>query len=391
MSEFQIGSDQMICRVPIEMLFCESDEFLGNTLKNASRPQAWHDVHVHSDGLSILSLRSHIRLFEGFFEPDKLDVSFYKNWWNAIHAGLGVNPPKTADERIFDRYDYFSYLNGRFAANGIDDDAFLLDGEYDPATGRFVLRDGHHRAAYLIARRERWANARMSAASHAALCDADRGALARQMLPAEGASDYYQPVEHPLLPPSFAHRDNFFPNRLSAIADALGYLRPASVLDIGSNIGYFSRHFSRSGARAVGVEPQEPHYNIAVALNALFQTNCDLRMSTAEEAQLGDEVFDIGIVLTVLYHFLNRPEIAIAMAQLIDKHVAYYLFWESGSDIDREVAFMAEHTGFGFYKRLRFTIGTGRVRELGVFARSAEAIEELTSYDPYRNFLADQG
>jgi hypothetical protein len=30
------------------------------------------------------------------------------------------------------------------------------------------------------------------------------------------------------------------------------------------------------------------------------------------------------------------------------------------------------------------------VRELGVFARSAEAIEELTTYDPYRNFLADQ-
>ncbi|MBU3078664.1 class I SAM-dependent methyltransferase [Sphingomonas quercus] len=387
-TSFKVVGDTYICRVPVEMLFCESNDFIHGPGKYPDRPPLWHQQHGITDGLSILSLRSHVRLFEGFFDPSRLDVGYYENWWNATHRTMGVAPPRDAARQIFERYDYFNHLNARYAENGVDDDAFLLDGEYDAATGRFILRDGHHRASYLIGRRQRWANVRMSPRSFGSLFEPSIGARVRRHVEQIGYKEPYSPIEHPQFHIPFAHRDNFFPNRLGCIADTLGYIRPASVLDIGCNAGYFSRHFSRLGAQVVGVEPQDSHFTTASILNELFNTQCDFRQDTAESVDLGSQVFDMAIVLTVLYHFLDRGDTAVKIAKKIDNHVSDFLFWESGSDIAREIDFMNRHTGFGAYRRLRMTIGTGRVRELGIFARNADAIDSLLAFNPYRPFLA---
>ncbi|TCM15772.1 methyltransferase family protein [Novosphingobium sp. PhB165] len=384
---YNIDGDKHICRVPVEMLFCESNDFIHGPNAYAERPPLWHQQHNITDGLPIMSLRSHIRLFEGFFDPSQLDVSYYENWWNTIHNTMGIALPCSAADQISQRYDYFNHLNARYAENGIEDEAFLLEGEYDASTGRFILRDGHHRTCYLIARRERWANVRMSRSSFSALFEPSIGERVRNHVDKVGYSQPYAPIEHPQFHIPFAYRDNFFPNRLSCIADTLGYIRPASVLDIGCNAGYFSRHFSRMGAHVVGVEPQDCHFSTASILNELFNTQCDFRQDTAENVDLGDQVFEVAIMLTVLYHFLDKGDTAVKIAKKIDSHVSHFVFWESGSDAAREIEFMKRHTGFSAYRRLRMTSGTGRVRELGVFARESDTIDNLLAFNPYHQIM----
>lgn len=379
-------AEDVALRVPLDMVHCECLDTLGTRSQHQHLPPLWHEMNRWSGGLPVLQLRSHQRLFSGFFEPDHPGDAIYRNWWRHIFVAANLEAPHSVGDQILGRYDQFLRL------------AFDLDqpkanriappqAEYDAGSGRVVLRDGHHRAAFLTAARRRWITVRLSGASAAALLNPEiRDAVSRDFQRWAGEATY-QPIEHPSFVSGPPHRDGFVPDRLNLIADALGYYRPRSVLDLGSNIGRFSRYFSRAGARVVGIEPQDIHLERADALNTLFDTRAEFRGARLQDAALGDEIFEVGLALTLVYHFMDDPTVGPAMVRQIDRHVSRFLFWETGRDPAEEIAFVVRHSGFKAYRRLAGTLGTGRVREIGVFARDEADLDNLARFDPYQNVL----
>jgi len=82
--------------------------------------------------------------------------------------------------------------------------------------------------------------------------------------------------------------------------------------------------------------------------------------------------YDVGIILTVFYHYYNNPilkddRVRDRFLKKLDATIDYMLIWESGDDYEGERSFIIENTKFKRFEHIAWTDGTGKLRELGVF------------------------
>lgn len=188
-------------------------------------------------------------------------------------------------------------------------------------------------------------------------------------------SHIYTPIQHPALYDIKSKRDNCGYTRLMYLCEF--FLKEGikvegmKVLDVGSYIGYFSQHMCRMGAKVTSVEYAEDIYQLSRALNNLFgYNNIDLRNTGIEEID-DEEKFDISIMLTVLYWYLDTP-LGEKIIEKIDKVTKGMLIWESGDEIEKEKLFILEKSSFDSYVKITDTFGTGKSREMGVFFRKKQ-------------------
>lgn len=180
----------------------------------------------------------------------------------------------------------------------------------------------------------------------------------------------------PILNPHFMHlkseRDDDYPTRMDLIMEYLGAssVRGKRVIDIGCNIGFYARHFTRQGAIVTGYEPLAEHYELARQLNVLERVHFDLKEEQFERSILTD-TYDIGLLLTVFYHVMDDLPVREAFLRKLDQSVTGILFWESGAEAEKEKSILLVGTHFDRYEKLADTEGTGKKREFGVFLKSS--------------------
>lgn len=187
--------------------------------------------------------------------------------------------------------------------------------KYDRKGGYFHVKDGHHRAIFQYCSGVRQVPARMIEHDYEFWKHTDVVNQVTEVFSRHLRTLIYTPIMNPHFMHLKSERDDVYPTRMDLIMEYLGSssVRGKKVIDIGCNIGFYARHFTRQGAIVSG------------------------------------------------YSFLRK----------LDQSVTGMLFWESGAEPEKEKAILLAGTHFDRYEKLADTEGTGKKREFGVFLKSS--------------------
>ncbi|WP_334072756.1 MULTISPECIES: class I SAM-dependent methyltransferase [Paenibacillus] len=356
--------------VPIELIFTDVDVRTANKEHTIpSFTEEWFAHHkVYSD-VSLMRMEPHQELFRYFYGETLASPEPYLDWYEGIHRLRGIVPPMEREGLLNQKRMEFE--NMRFYLQ--NDPSYFTD--HPPQVtyrtpGRFNIQDGHHRAAFLYCSGLRRIPVRMPRADYERWMNPEALEDTLHTMAVQQRDLIYTPILHPRFYEMRSERDEFYKTRLDVILEYLGprNLKRLKVLDIGCNIGYYARHFTREGARVTGIEPDPQHTDLLMQLNRLERADFELVCEPLERL-VGLQGYEVGLLLTVFYHFMGDPDLSERFLGIVDCAVQGLLFWESGDRIEEEKSLLFKHTGFEDYVKLADTFGTGKYRELGVFLK----------------------
>lgn len=359
-----------VAKVPLELLFTDYIEE-DKTKIIPHFTKAWYEDHKRFADLPIIRLSPHLQLFRYFMNGREFP-QLYLEWHSLIHTTRGLQVPISEQELLEQRRLQYSTWTALFSKNA---DYFLNDPifvAYDKKGGYFRIKDGHHRTIFQYCRGVRYIPARMTLQDYNYWKNTEAVEGVKETFSRHQRTLIYTPILNPYFEHLTSERDSTYPTRLDLILEHLGSVsvRGKNVLDIGCNIGYYSRHFARQGARVTGYEPMAEHYELARELNHLERVQFDIRTEHFERTRLKEE-YEIGLLLTVFYHVMDNPSVRQAFLRNVDRAVTGLLFWESGAEPGREKEILLQGTKFDEYEKLGDTEGTGKKREFGVFKKSS--------------------
>lgn len=359
---------RMLTSVPVELLFTEGPR----RAPIEHWTEAWQAQHQRWADLPLVRLAPHLGLYR-FFMGQRADPQPYLDWYEAIFASRGLTPPLGVEALLATRHRDYLAMERRLETGGVAAFSELpITVDYNQR-GYFNIRDGHHRAAFLVARGRRHMVVEMTTEDFAFWQGRHLDAV-RELLYADGGQRLvYTPMLLPGLLDYPSERDGAAPSRLDLILESLGERRLAGlgVLDIGCNVGFYGRHFAREGAKVTGIDLDPKHIELGRRLNQAHQLEFELRCEPFEDADL--EPHDLGLLLTVLYHYGADVKRRTKLLEKVDATVRRWLYWESGAEPEKEKRWLLEGTHFDQYRKLGDTWGTGKRRELGVFFVGGDA------------------
>ncbi|MEF2965957.1 DUF1698 domain-containing protein [Paenibacillus sp. M1] len=373
MAEYRTGEppEQMIvANVPVELIFTDMDVRTAKRERGIpSFTEKWYAHHLLHSDISIPRLEPHRLLFRYFMGDPAASPSPYLDWYEAIHSTRGLEPPLSGSGLLRQRQSEFHNMRDALKKGLSYFTEHPVEARYN-LPGRFNIRDGHHRASFLYCSGLRRIPVRMPHSDYKRWTDDEALKQAENKMADPKRKLIYTPILHPAFYHMRSERDEVHKTRLDYILEYLGMrnLRGLKVLDIGCNIGYYSRHFVREGALVTGLEPDNFHHEFLVVLNRLEHASFRL-ITEPMEALENLEEHDIGLMLTVFYHLMSDPARREPFLSALDRSVRGMLFWESGDRIAEEKSLLLNGTGFKTYVKLADTFGTGKYRELGVFLK----------------------
>lgn len=358
----------VICEVPIELLFTDLDVISSQSVHLIERfTDAWYEHHLQYSNISIMRFTPHRELYR-YLMGLSGSAAAYQDWYDKIYSTRGLAPPMVPDKLLLQRRMEFINMNNELSVQSSFYRDHPIEASYNPS-GYFNIKDGHHRAAFLYCRGFRRVFVKMSASDHRHWRNDQQAAAVQSLIERQQRRLIYTPILNPAFYDWNSERDEVYPSRLDIILQYLGpySLQGTRVIDIGCNIGYHARCFTREGAKVTGVEHDPNHVEMLNELNRLERTWFDVVPLPFQQAEVGK--YDIGVLLTVLYHIMKDEEECRAFLRKIDASVEHLLFWESGDEIEAEKRLLLANTGFLYYEKLADTAGTGKYRELGVFLK----------------------
>ena len=363
-SFIRLDEKGLVCAfVPIELVFTETTE--SSQSKHKHITDEWIEYQSVYENIPIMKLKPHIELFTYFAHGTTLPDSYFE-WYNKIFTTRGLTPDINATQILEKRSSQYVFMQ-----NGLINNYFP---NHPPKAvynqnGYFNLTDGHHRIVFLF----------IKGFNKVALCMTKRDYLnwrndnalspVLSIIEKTSRNDYYTPIHNPFFINTPAYRETTSKSRLHHIVSFFmeERMRNRKVIDIGANLGYFGNHFCREGAEVICLEPDTHHHSLACSLKDLIRSGCVFRQEHFEYFEYNG-VFDIGIMLTVFYHYYNNIETRDKFIDNINRYIKSYLVWESGENYDEEREFLLSHTKFKKFHHLAYTYGTNKIRQLGVFS-----------------------
>lgn len=363
-----VEGDQCVAWVPFELLFVESVESAEGY--NGLTKEWWETNGIYL-GKPLLNLSPHKSLF-GFFINGTTPEPYLK-WYREIHTSRNIEPPYDSMSILNKRQEEFIFMQNELG-RGMQ---FFVDApimaRWNQSAGVFNVKDGHHRAWFLHASGIRNLPVQMNVGEYLRWRNDENVNPVIKLIEKQDRKEYYTPIPHPYFMELPAYRDKLANMRLDHV---LNYVEPydfrsKKVIDIGSNLGHASQYFYRRGSDVTCFEPFADHYEAACVLNILLHTKCTMYQERFEDHDF-NTTYDVGIILTVFYHYYNNPilkddRVRDRFLEKLDTTIDYMLIWESGDDYEGERSFIIENTKFKKFKHIAWTYGTGKLRELGVF------------------------
>jgi len=355
-------SGYVVAELPAELFFTDGND----CAEIPSVTPQWIAFHQTWSDVPLARLIPHRQLVEHFLTASPTQPRQYLQWHRNVFETRGLPVPLRPDQVLVTEYEKFSTWR-----DGLLNRPQLfweepVEVRLNPK-GYFNIRNGHHRAMFLYCHGWRRIPARLKAEELEEWINAPAQEAAWNEVRQQGRMLFYTPILNPSFYGIHAERDSVHQTRLDLILRYLGSRRVTgkTLLDIGSNIGFYARHFRREGAKVTGVEPDEYHVRLAERVNQLTQVEYDSCSERLETASIG--VHDLGLMLSVFYHFFQDSQNARAFIRKVDQCVDELLFWESGDQPTQERKYILNHTHFRSYTPLGKTYGTGKAREMGVF------------------------
>ncbi|MFH5187558.1 methyltransferase domain-containing protein [Paenibacillus sp. TAB 01] len=240
--------------------------------------------------------------------------------------------------------------------------------KYDKNRGFFSVIDGLHRATFLYSKGVRHIYAMMSLNDYNAYTNKSNISPLIELLGDFKINDIYTSILHPTFYRYSTLRDIVFPTRVELAFKALRgiNLRGKKLIDIGCNNGYNARMFAREGLKVTAIEMDKNIYELAKAISVLENTNVNYVYGKFEDIE-ATESYDIALLMTVLYWYLETPEILESFFERLNSMVSEMIIWESGDKPELEKELIIRNTKFKKYQKLSITTGTGKLREFGIF------------------------
>lgn len=338
--------DETLAYIPTDLLF-EKNNRKHFYIKYADLIESFKEMDGRGDGLSniekYIESYSLTKLTNRRFDRTSDKLRYIQEQFNCYNMRLNCG------------MDWF--INNPIKVI-FDDNRFLIENN-DVFHVAFLIAKGIFRIPALISKEEyfRWINAEK-------LLTAVHYAKTKKMLVS------YTPLEHPYFYNFPIARDIGGNSRIITICKWLMEegieIENKSVIDMGAYYGFFSRFFSRLGAKVTLVEANENSFGFCKQLNELMRLN-SINMYCGEIEKLEEtSSYDICLLLTVLYWYY-KDTIGLRILNVVDRVTKGALLWESGDQIEEEKEWIMSNSSFKHYKKIAKTIGTGKIRELGVF------------------------
>lgn len=360
-------------KIPMELIFTEDLEVVGKTYIYEFLNKEQKQLYLKYKGISLARSTPHIELFK-FYKGDNIELPYtYLNWYRIATAQNNL----TDEEILVKRHKEYVFMKQELDNKSDYFEKNPAKAVWNPKRACFNLSDGHHRAAFLYTQGEKYIQVKINIEDFNSWLNKDvllqYGNRINQYMEDINTDNnlvkIYTPILHPSNLMHKVERDTVFPERYRLIMEHLQEreLNGAKIIDIGCAHGFYCRLFEREGAEVTGIEIDKRHVRFGHVVNKLEQIN--FKFVEKDFLDMDEGNFEIGIMFTVLYHYLNDEDKKYNFLYKLDKCVDKMLFWESGDDPIQEKDLILKYTSFRQYHRLGTTIGTGKVRELGVFLK----------------------
>ena len=353
-----------ILEVPTSLLYSQ----ISDIDEVESVTDAWLNFKQKREDIPIVYFKGHHDFIQFCIDPTKGSIDEYMDRWEYSFTSRNLVPPCTREMFFEHRRKFIGWAIKKGPRKALNRHPSRVERfERD----HFNLYDGHHRVALADFCRIDCLKVECPPDIYKRFVKRRTPEIVKLV---EGRikknGKFYQPIDIPGY-----YGINVVRNcklRLDIIRRWLGGdLKGCStLLDIGSNLGYFCHHFERQGLKTFGIEPDHNHIEIALALNRAYGLNSGFEQMGLEDFTT-DKAYDIVLAFTVVYHIVNIMKLLThhEAADKLGRLTRKYLFWESGLHRETEKQTILRIGNFREYFKLANSFATGKLREIGVFIK----------------------
>lgn len=354
---YEIG-ESIIVEVPIMIIF--------NLKKGQQIKIKKHDSWILKER-NIVSLYEHSVAYELILNGEIKVFEDFEHYCNIV-----CGTERTIESFLQDRVLLFDTMFKEYKQKGI---AFFRNSpstaKWNPK-GYFNLTDGCHRATFLVNNHNHLIPIKISRGDYNRWCNQKCVQACKKYVDNHKIKNTYTPIIHP----AFCDMDSVIENRGRCTASALykyfgkldisGY----KVLDLYSNLSYYSQTFSRMGVqKIVSVEKRKVLFDFAHLLNELhYINNVDMRNITLFEMD-HSELFEIIVLVNDIKLDFNTNNDGKLILKKIDELSLKYFIWSSCLNVESEKKYILENSSFRKYTFLNMELIEGKLVEVGVYEK----------------------
>jgi len=297
-------------------------------------------------------------------------TKFFKDFKDYLDIADGTE--RSVKEFLHDRVLLFDMMLKEYKQKGI---AFFRNSpcmaEWNPK-GYFNLIDGHHRAAFLVNNLNYDIPIKISESDYRQWYNTECVKTCMEYIEKHNIEKIYTPIIHP----AFFNMESMTENRGRRTSVALFNffgredISEYRVLDMHSNLSYYSQMFTRIGVKkVVSMEKRKLFFDLAKLLNRLHYI-VDVDMRNIDISEIDErESFDIVVLANDIHLDFNTKKTGEFCLKKIDELTSKYLIWRSHMDAEAEKKYILENSSFKKYHFMNMEVVEGKLVEAGVYEK----------------------
>ena len=236
----------------------------------------------------------------------------------------------------------------------------------------FNLTDGLHRASFLVNNHVHNIPIRISKEDYESFINSTIAKKCIEFINKKHIKKTYTPIAHPW----FSDIESSTQKVLGLTAKAMfNYFRNKEVnhmrvIDLNSNLSYFSQIFARMGAaQIISMEQNKELFELAKLLNQLYYIDSiEMRNDNTEEIRVQGS-YSVVIMANDFFLDLSSGAAKKQLLKKIDSLSSNYFISRSYMDNNKERQFIFSNSSFKSYYRLNVEIVDGILNEIGIYEK----------------------
>lgn len=280
---------------------------------------------------------------------------------------------RTMETYLRDRFLLYQLMQDRYMKHGIS----FFRNTPSPALwnrqqGYFNLTDGHHRASFLVNSHIHLIPVRISKKDYDLWYNCYDTEKCRKFIKEQHIANTYTPILHPAFTDINYSAEKGGSLTATALYKFFEYkaVTGMNILDLNSNISYFSQIFNRmNAANIVSLEPRKDLFGLAKLLNQLhYADNIEMHNNDVDEFQAQSN-YDVVIMANDLSLDYYIGKAGRQVLEKIDSLASNFFIHRSGTVHDGSKNFILKNSSFTSYNRLNVEIIDGKLSEVGVYEK----------------------